>query len=295
MDFRQLRYFEAVARARNFTRASEQLGIAQPPLSRQIRALEAEVGFTLLDRETRPIRLTEAGRLFYEQAVGILTAVEQLRLSMQQVRSAGQRRFVIGVVGSIMHGAMPRIIRAFRSGSADVEVELIELITLEQVDALKRGRIDAGLGRVRIDDPAIRREILYEEPLVAALPAGSPLCSLERVTLAMLAEHTLIAYPSLPRPSYADQLLSLFRDNGCQPARTLEVREAQTALGLVAAQSGVAVVPQSMLHVQNKDIAYRQISDPGATSPIILSQRRSDASADAERFRATARSVLGGE
>lgn len=293
MDFRQLRYFEAVARMRNFTRASEQLGIAQPPLSRQIRALEDEFGVPLLDRETRPIRLTEAGRLFYEQAVGILGAVEQLRLSMERARSVGQRRFVIGVVGSIMHGAMPGIIRAFRGGSTDVEVELVELITLEQVDALKRGRIDAGLGRVRIDDPAIRREVLHEEPLVAALPADDVLCAARSVTLAMLATRTLIVYPSVPRPSYADQLLSLFRDHGCRPVRTVEVREAQTALGLVAAESGVAVVPASMQHVQSDDVVYRPIADPGATSPIILSQRQSDTSADANRFRDTARSVFG--
>ena len=292
MELRQLRYFEAVAAERNFTRAARKLNIAQPPLSRQIRALEAELGVCLLERGTRPVRLTEEGRLFYEQAVQILSSVEQLRQSMKRVRSMQQKRFVIGVVGSIMHGAMPRIIRDFRD-SPDLEVELVELTTLEQVEALKGGRIDAGLGRVRIDDPAIRREVLYEEPLVAAIPADDPLArQITALPLAKLAGNPLIVYPSRPRPSYADQVLSLLRDHGFQPGRIIEVREVQTALGLVAAQSGCAIVPASMQHLQSGEIAYRALAESDATSPIILSQRQADESGEAVRFRRTARAVL---
>ena len=293
MELRQLRYFQAVARERNFTRAAERMGIAQPPLSRQIKALEEELGTALFDRESRPIRLTEAGRLCYEQVTQVLSSLEQLRHTMERVRSAAQPRFVIAVVGSIMHGAMPRIIRDFRAHDPKLDVELVELTTLEQVDALKSGRCDAGLGRVRIDDPAVRREVLYEESLVAALPASDPL-ALERAPLpiASLASRVLIIYPSQPRPSYADQVLTLFRDYGARPARIVEVREVQTAMGLVAAQSGVAIVPASMQHLQSEDIVYRPLLEAEAISPIILSQRISDTSEEARRFRDIAREVL---
>ncbi|MXP42036.1 LysR family transcriptional regulator [Altererythrobacter soli] len=294
MELRQLRYFETVAKERNFTRAAERLGIAQPPLSRQIKALEDEMGIVLFDRQTRPVRLTEAGRVFYEQAAQILSSVEQLRESMSRIRSVQQKRFVIGVVGSIMYGEMPRIIRRFRRHNPTIEVELVELITLEQVDALKGGRIDAGLGRVRIDDPAIRREILHNEPLFAALPADHQLARASHpLPIHALTNEVLIVYPSQPRPSYADQVLSHFRDHGSRPARVVEVREVQTALGLVAAQAGVAIVPSSMQHLQRDDLAYRPIAHTDATSPIILSQRLSDDSAEAEQFRTIARTVLG--
>ncbi len=294
MELRHLRYFAAVASEGNFTRAAERLGIAQPPLSRQIRDLELELGVDLLDRRTRPIKLTETGRLFFEQSIQILSSIDQLVHTARQYASIKQPRFVIGVVGSIMQGALPEMIRRFRAQAAQIDVALVELTTVEQVAALKEGRIDVGLGRVRIDDAAIRREILYSETLIAALPAEDPLALRgEPVSLAELMLGTLIIYPSQPRPSYADQLLGLFRDHGGLPRKVIEVREVQTALGLVAAQSGYAIVPASMLHLQSSDIAYLPILED-AISPIILSQRASDQSEGATLFRAIGRAVFDG-
>ena len=292
MELRHLRYFAAVAGEGNFTRAAEKLGIAQPPLSRQIRDLEIELGVDLLDRSTRPVKLTDTGRLFFEQSVQILASIDQLVQTARQYASSKQPRFVIGVVGSIMQGALPDMIRRFRAQAAQIDVELVELTTVEQVAALKEGRIDAGLGRVRIDDAAIRREILYSETLVAALPAEDALALRgEPISLAALVAGTMIIYPSRPRPSYADQLLGLFRDHGCAPRKIIEVREVQTALGLVAAQSGYAIVPASMLHLQRSDIAYLPILED-AVSPIILSQRASDQSESAALFREIGRAVF---
>jgi DNA-binding transcriptional LysR family regulator len=291
MDLRHLRSFVTVAAERNFTRAADLLGIAQPPLSRQIRELEIELGVTLFDRSSRPVRLTEPGRLLYEQAVQILTSIDQLTHSIQQL-AAQKPRFVIGVVGSIMHGALPEMIRRFRGQAENTEVELVELTTVEQVAALKAGRIDAGLGRVRIDDPAIRREILFQEPLVAALSSSDVLAKQEDpIGIAQLCEQTLIIYPSRPRPSYADQLLSLLRDHGCRPNRIVEVREVQTAIGLVAAQAGCAIVPASMQHIQRHDVRYAPIAEK-ATSPVILSQRNGDVGPNTEIIREIGRSVF---
>lgn len=292
MELRHLRYFEAVARARNFTRAAEELGVAQPPLSRQIRALEEELGQILIDRNERPIRLTEAGRVFFQRASQILDNVEQLKETMRRFGSSGQRRFVIGVVGSIMQGGLPETLRQFRNATDGVETELVELTTLEQVEALRDGRIDAGLGRIRIADPGIRREILQEEPLVAALPAHHPLAERGSLDLADIAGMTLIIYPRSPRPSYADQILDLMRDHGLNAARTTEVREIQTALGLVAAEAGIAIVPYSMRQVRPGDVAYVPLAHTEAISPVILSQRSSDDSPEAVLFRETARTVF---
>ena len=286
MELRHLRYFDAVATERNFTKAAERIGVAQPPLSRQIRELELEFGVTLIDRTSRPVELTDAGRIFHDQCVRILASVEQLGASIRRFRSGPGQVFMIGVVGSIMQGAMPAMIRRFRDQMPGVEVELVELTTVEQVGALKNGRIDAGLGRVRINDPGVRREVLYEEPLVAAVPAGHRLTvGGAAIKLQSLQKETLILYPSQPRPSYADQVLALFLDLGALPERVREVREIQTALGLVASQAGVAIVPLSMQNIQRADIVYVPIKDSNARSPIILSQRLSDESHAASLFR----------
>ena len=292
MELRHLRYFDAVAKTRNFTRAAEILGVAQPPLSRQIRALEEELGQELFDRNERPIRLTEAGRLFFQGATQILGNVEQLRETMRRFGTTRQRRFVIGVVGSIMYGGLPETLRQFRHAAGDIEIELVDLSTLEQVEALRDGRIDAGLGRIRITDPAVRREILQEEPLVAALPANHPLAGHQRLNLAEIATQTLIIYPRSPSPSYADQVLDLMRDHGVNTLRTTEVREIQTALGLVAAEAGIAIVPYSMRQLRPDDVTYIALDHPDAVSPVILSQRTNDDGPDAVLFRRTARDVF---
>lgn len=294
MELRHLRYFDAVATERNFTRAAQKLHVAQPPLSRQIRELEEELGAELFDRSSRPIRLTEAGRLFHEECTRILASVDHLGQSIRHLQATSRRLFLIGVVGSILQGAMPAIIRRFRAQIPEVEVELVEMNTLEQVAALKDGRIDAGLGRVRIDDPGIRREVLFEEPLMAALPIAHRLASgSAAIPMDDLLADTLIVYPSQPRPSYADQVLGLFRDTGGKPHRVREVREIQTALGLVAAEAGIAIIPTSMRHIHRDDIVYRSIGEQLAISPIILSQRLEDTSRPSQIFRQSCQDMFG--
>jgi DNA-binding transcriptional LysR family regulator len=118
MEFRHLRYFVTVAQERNFTRAAEKLHIAQPPLSRQIHDLEAELGISLLDRDSRPVRLTEAGRLFYEHAILVLERVDDLRTMMRRFREAERPRFVIGFVASTIYAVLPHLIRRFRAESS---------------------------------------------------------------------------------------------------------------------------------------------------------------------------------
>lgn len=292
MDLRHIRYFEAVAAERNFTRAAERLGVAQPPLSRQIKELELELGVVLFDRDSRPIRLTEAGRIFHEQATRILSSTEQLRRSMQRLSGSEKRRFVVGFVASIVYGVMPEVIREFRAQSEGLEIQLLEMTTLEQVIALKDGRVDAGLGRIRIDDPAIQREVLQEEALVAAIGSADPLARADSLTLSDLITRKLLVYPSQPRPSYADQVFTILRDHGLAHDNVEEVRDVQVALGLVASEAGLALVPSSMRHVQRNDITYVRIRDEGATSPIILSVRVGDTSREVRLFEQIARDTF---
>ena len=276
MDLRQLRYFVTVANERNFSRAADRLHIAQPPLSRQIQQLEAEVGAQLIDRSSRPLRLTEPGRLFYEQSIQVLARVEEMRTMMKRTLKIEKRRFVIGFVGSVLYGHLPELIREFRRAAPEVELHLVELVTLEQIAALKEGRIDIGFGRVRFDDDEVRRIILREEQLVVALPMDHPLEKQSGpVSLEQLAEERLILYPRAPRPGYADQVIALFHDRGLEPRVAHEARELQIAVGLVAAEEGACIVPVSVQKSRVEGVRYKRLAEP-ATSPIIMSHRQCD-------------------
>jgi DNA-binding transcriptional LysR family regulator len=278
LESRQLRYFVAVARERNFTRAAEKLRIAQPPLSRQIQQLEDEVGVALFDRAIRPLGLTDPGRLLFEQAVQVLDRIDEMQAMMRRLREIERARLAIGFVGSTLYGYLPEVIRAYRAARPRVALSLLELTTIEQVAALKEGRIDIGFGRVNLDDAAIDRTVLRNERLCAALPRAHPLASRGGVELAALAGDALIVYPLAPRPSYADTVLALFRERELRPSVIHEVREVQTALGLVAAEAGVCIVPVSVERLRRENIAFIPLKEENAVSPIILSRRKADRS-----------------
>ncbi|MDO5647514.1 LysR family transcriptional regulator [Paracoccus sp. (in: a-proteobacteria)] len=278
MDLRQLRYFIAVARERNFTRAAAQLHIAQPPLSRQIQLLEDELGVTLLIRSGRPVQLTDAGRVFYEQALQVLGRVDQMIDTTRRVGRNQNRVLSIGFVASTLYGGLPALVRKLRSSQPDLDIRLLEMLSTQQVAALKEGRIDVGFGRLRHSDPGVTSTTLRQERLAVALSRSAELAGdTGPVTLSELAGQKLIIYPKEPRPSYADYILNLIRNADIDPVEVQEVREIQTALGLVAAESGICIVPLSARQMRS-DVTYRPLSDRAATSPIIMTQRSGDTS-----------------
>ena len=176
-----------------------------------------------------------------------------------------------------MYAALPDLIRRFRALTPGLDLQFVELTSLQQIAALKEKHIDVGFGRLRCDDPEIRRDVLREERLVVALPMDHPLAKVDgSLSLARIAVEPLIVYPSAPRPRYADQVISLFRDRGLQPVIVHEARELQTAIGLVAAEMGLCVVPTSVQRLRRDVVVYRKLDDANVTSPIIMSRRLND-------------------
>ena len=278
MEFRHLKYFVTVATERSFSRASEKLHMAQPPLSRQIKQLEEELGTQLLNRG-RPITLTEAGRFFFDQAQQMLQKADEVRTMTKRIGTGNRRQFGIGFVPSVLYDTLPDLIRQFRDDASDVEIVLSELITIEQAIALKEGRIDIGFGRLWFDDDGLTRRVLREEKLAIAVPHGHHLSRRKkRLMLQHVVNMPLILYPNAPRPSYADQVLSFYRKSGLEPNVAIEVRELQTALGLVAAGVGISVVPSSVRRLSREDVDYLPLEEPDIASPIIVSHRPNDSS-----------------
>ncbi len=273
MELRHLRYFMALAQTLNFTRAAEQLNIAQPPLSRQIIQLEEMLDTQLVIRE-RPLRLTDAGRFFYEQSSVLIRQLENLEIQTRRIGDGHKQWLGIGFAPSTLFDKLPGMIRELRKNS-DLEVSLVEMTTLEQIEALKAGRIDLGFGRIRVNDPAINQQVLREEPLVAVLPAGHSLSG-DAVSLMQLAQYPFVLYPASPRPSYADHVMALFSNHGLVIEVGQWANELQTAIGLVAAGLGITLVPASVQHQKREDLNFCPVIDPEAVSPIILSYRISD-------------------
>ncbi|WBS05142.1 LysR family transcriptional regulator [Pseudoduganella sp. SL102] len=278
MELRHLRYFVAVADEKNFTRAAERLNIAQPPLSRQIQQLEEELGVVLIEKGSRPLRLTEAGQFFHAHAQELLDKAQDLKAMTRRVGKI-ERKLSIGFVASTLYGLLPEIVRRFRDRYQTVEISFHELTTIDQLKALKEGTIDVGFGRLKGEDAAIRRIVLREEPLIVALPVGHRLTRLPGpLKMSELMDDPLIVYPKTPRPSFADQVLATFRERMLVPRQVIEVRELQIAIGLVGAGQGIAIVPDSLQGMIRTDVAYRPIDDRQAVSPIIFSARAMDRS-----------------
>ncbi|HVH40722.1 MAG TPA: LysR family transcriptional regulator [Labilithrix sp.] len=258
MELRHLRYFVAVAEERHFGRAAERVRIAQPPLSRQIQALEEELGVRLFDRSRRKVELTAAGTTLLDHARRVFAAVELATRETLRASRGERGRIAIGYPSSLAYSGLPELLRAFRAKFPEVEVALSELSPQAQIEALKDGRLDVGFVRAPFDDPALASMLVRREPLVVAMPADHPLASRKRIALGLLAEEPFVSFPRSRGPAFFDQLMRLCHDAGFTPRVAQEAQQLDL-VSLVSAGFGVAIVPSSVRHVRRAGVVYRSI------------------------------------
>jgi len=301
MDLKQLNAFIAVAELRSFSAAATKTGLSQPSLSRLLKQLETDMGVVLIDRYHRPLHLTDAGRFFYDKISTILTEIDTVT-SMTQRLSAPSNILNIGFVPSVLYGLLPEIIATLKQFSPDIDVNLKDISSYQQMDALKSGEIDIGFGRFAHQDQWIQQILLRHERYVVALPKSHPLAQIRKQRLIDLANNRLILYHQTHLPvsstvttgsvandklssSTADRavthessssepitepLLHLFAQYGISPFMTTTVSDLQVALGLVAAGEGITLVPASLQTVRTEQISYQRLIHENVTSPIYL-------------------------
>jgi len=289
MELRHLRYFVAVAEHGHVTRAAESLGIQQPPLSQQIKALEEELGVLLLRRKPRGVELTDAGSAFLERARVILAEVERAFASTRRTARGEQGRVVIGFTSSApFHPFVPRVIRMFREASPHVSLVLEESGSSELVHALHSEMIDAAFIRSPVADVVdLLVQPLLEEPMIVALPTGHALASeLARpLELSELANQTFILYKRPGAPGLYDSIITACRGAGFSPLVGQEAPRIISTLNLVAAGLGVSVVPESLRRLQMDGVVFRELAaNAKLTAPLILACRRGENSAAVQRF-----------
>jgi DNA-binding transcriptional LysR family regulator len=295
MELRHLRYFVVVAEELHFRRAAERLHMSQPPLSQQIRALEEEVGATLLLRNQRKVELTAAGQAFLIRAREILDAVEDAARQARRVQRGEVGRLAVGFVGSAMYSFVPELLRAFREHAPDITLRLNELGTSEQLRQLEDGRLDVGFVRVRFSRPGLTFATVMEEPMVAALPDAHPLAACPVVDLDALAGEPLVLLTRAGAPGFREALADAIERLGGEERIVQEVAEMQTVVGLVAAGAGVSIVPQSVRALGRPGVTYRPFDGGGPSVRLKMAWRAADDSPVLARFLEMARAAAPAE
>jgi DNA-binding transcriptional LysR family regulator len=294
MELRHIRYFIAVAEECHFGRAAERLHIAQPPLSQQIKQLEAELGVQLLIRSTRRVELTEAGERYLERARSIVAAVDEAGREATRVAAGEVGRVSLGFVGSTTYELLPRLARVLRLDFPLVELDLHgEMLTPDQVAGLHAGTLDLAFLRPPVRDPDLRLKVLRREPLVAVLPESHPLADLDAVSLEGLRSEPFITYPSQHRSVTYDAVFDACLASGFEPDVRQEVSETSTLVSFVAAGIGVALVPASVQHLRITGAVYRPLEGEPAMIELAVAKRARDDSPHIARILARAERLLG--
>jgi len=292
MELRHLRYFIAVAEELHFTRAAERLHIGQPPLSHAIQVLESDVGAQLFERTKRSVRLTGAGALFLADARRILALAAQATDTARRAQRGEAGELRIGFTFSTrLTPLFATVINRYRQQFPAVSLTLHEMATVPQIDALGARTLDLGFIRPpELAIPAaIALTVLREDPLMAVLPASSPLARKKAIAIVELEALPFVMYPQGAGTGIYPQIFRLCREAGFVPRIGQVAGEASTIIGLVAAGCGVSLLPASFDRIRMDGVCYRPITDKAATTTLLLAQRKAEEAPLVEAFIALAR------
>lgn len=296
MDLRQLRYFVAVAEAGHMTRAAALLGLQQPPLSQQIRAIEAALGTPLFHRHPRGMALTDAGHELLPRARRLLEAHAALLEHMQRVASGLAGVLAVGITSSAAaHAFTPTLLRAWRRAHARVELRITEANAAKLTELVDSGVLHAAFLRVPVAlPPGLAFDTLLTEPAVLAMPLDHPLARRygprQSVPLPALQGERLILARRPGAPGLYANLLQRLQARGVEVQVVAEVDRMLTNLNLVASGEGVSVVPASMKGVHGASVAYRALAEAdGLDAPLTLLHRADNPSPLLQRFCEAAR------
>ena len=294
MELRRLRYFVAVAEHLSFRRAAEALRTAQPSLSQQIRALEAELGVQLFERTKRRVRLTNAGAEFL---AGVHQVIDDLESVAQRTREAqeGRRgRLAVGTNGMAMIDHLPRVVRAFRAVYPDVDVQLTILRGPDLVEALHDRRFELAFTTDDRPDDLLETRQLWTLPQRVVLPSDHPLAGKPAIALRELGDLMLITHPRRGGWGGNNRVMALCREQRFVPKATKEVpavADLEHLIGLVACGFGFTVLPAPFEHLASPAVVFKPIAGPARPLHIVARWRTDETSPLIENFLAAARRI----
>jgi LysR family hydrogen peroxide-inducible transcriptional activator len=272
MELHQLRYFVAVARTQNFSRAAEQCHVAQPSLSQQIMKLEDELGERLFERTKREVSLTKAGEVFLQHAGRVLDEVE---LAGESVRASGDRlrgRVALGALPTIAPYYLPERLRAFADRHPGVDVVVHEDTTAMLAQAVLAKEIDLALVSLPVESAGLVAAEFFDEALVVALPIGHPLATKRKLVLNDLEKQEFILMKE--GHCLAGQALQFCRLNGFAPQVSFRSAQIETVLAFVAAGWGISIVPAMAQKIEMKGVRYRALAGMTRSIGVIYREAR---------------------
>lgn len=294
IDIRQLRYFQAVAEELHFGRAAARLAIAQPALSRQVQALEQELGTPLLRRTQRRVELLPAGALLLERSRAIQQELARALADVRRTGTGELGKLSLGFIHSSTYGLLPSVIRRFRQLYPGIELELHELPITAQHAALLRGTIDLGLLRIQPAPPELEVVAVLPDPFVLALPAKHPLAGRTRVRLKDVAGEPFVMFSKQEAPLLHDRVQAMCEHAGFQPNVVQRATQLHTMVGLVGGGLGIAVVPASARNLHPRQVRFVQLSDKTEPVHIALGWRRGHETPAIQSFRKVTQEVVAG-
>jgi len=286
MELRHLRYFLVVAEELNFTRAAARLGMSQPPLSQQIRDLEAEIAVPLFERGPQGVALTDAGRAFLKEARATLDQAERAKQLARRAGEGASGLLRIGITSTATFNPAPaELIRSFRSAYPDVAITIEEGRSIRLVERLLTDELDAVFVRPSPAFPeGLKLRFLAEEILVAALPETHRLAQQQRIALPDLASDVFILLAKSACMSFHTTVLAACREAGFDPAIGQTAGQMTSIVDLVAAGLGIALVPRSIARVNIVGVVYRDIAGDPPSVALALITRSSDVSVVVANF-----------
>jgi len=294
MELRHLRYFVAVGEEQHYGRAAQRLRLAQPALSRQIQDLENEIGFQLFDRLPRGVRLSAAGKTFLNEARLILQHVSEATIRAGRVARGLAGTLRVGFTESASwHGVVPDSFRQFRQGQPAAELQLSPLSSLDQVQAVRSGGLDAGfVFNMPKTDADLDQVLVASQKLVLAAPKGHPLTKSKSLRLRDLTGADFIWFPRRQSPAYYDRLMQTCSRGGLATPRIVqEAVDQATMLSLVACRLGVAFVSDATRWRCPQDVVLRPVADLHLPIGFSLIWRKDNASPLLARFVADVRQL----
>ena len=286
MELRHLRYFVAVAEELNFARAARRVRIAQPSLTKQIQQLEQELGFPLLYRTKKKVELLDTGRVLLDEAQVLLRQAEKAIQTTRRTHTGESGRLVIGFSPSAAPEVLPRILRRYHALYPNVVVDLLEIASTKNAEALLESLMSVAVVRSPsfLNRELFCFEIIQRERFVIALPDSHPLAKQKSIRIKALASEPLIVPPLQPGWGYSEAIFQIFRDNGIEPRITEEATQALAVITLVAGGFGVALVPVSISNLRLPGVTYRPIKGRCRTSDLTLVWRRDSRASTVRAF-----------
>jgi DNA-binding transcriptional LysR family regulator len=283
-EARLLRYFLAVADELNFTRAAERLSIAQPALSAQIRQLEAQLGVQLLERTTRSVRLTDAGRAVHERGPAALAALEEVWEAAQRAGRGEAGRLRIAYSPSAGYETAPRLVEALSGRYPSVEVLAEVLPTPEIARAVLDGRADVGVARTPVPADGVRLRMVRLERQGVLVPVGHALARGPEAELTAVASYPILVHPRAANPAHHDLLIELFRRAGLEPRLVERPVGFDPSQRLIVEGRAIGLVGASSVAGIADGLCWVPLADPAPRLAVQLVLRDGRPSPVADRF-----------